>query len=97
MTPILQTAETLAMARRCVWFQPPEQALTDATHLIAHVLTYGAAADIAVLRRFVSEVDLRQALDQAPTGVIDKRSWAYWHLMLFERRNPPPMPERRFA
>jgi len=35
-------------------------------------------------------------LDQAPPGVFDGRSWAYWHLTLKGRRRPPPLPERRF-
>lgn len=97
MTPIPRTRETLAMARRCVWFQSPEQALDQPEHLIAHVLTYGAPTDIGVLRRFVSDADLGQALERAPAGVIDRRSWAYWHLMLFGRRTAPPMPERRLG
>ena len=51
-------------------------------HLIAHALTYGTHTDVAVLRRYVSDDALRDSLAHLPPGVLDARSWAYWHLKL---------------
>lgn len=31
------------------------------------------------LRAYVCDDDIREALDQAPPGIIDARSWAYWN------------------
>ena len=92
--PLPAAADLVVVARRCVWFSSPEQALARPVHLIAHVLTYGTHEDVQVLRRHVSDDTLAAALDQAPPGVFDGRSWAYWHLKLNGRRHPPPLPER---
>jgi hypothetical protein len=37
--------------------------------------------------------DFQEALEHAPPGIIDKRSWAYWNVM-FGRYPAPPMPQR---
>jgi hypothetical protein len=51
--------------------------------------------DMRVLRGYVSDDDFREALDKAPPGIIDPRSWAYWNSK-FGRYPPPPRPRRRF-
>jgi hypothetical protein len=48
--------------------------------------------DVAVVRRYVDLDDFRAALEHAPPGIIDERSWAYWHVMT--GRYPPPTPRR---
>ena|SRR3990172_4837384 len=90
------TPEIRAIAQRIVWFEEPEQALGDPIRFIAYTMTYGDHADVAVIRQHLSEDDLLEAIDQAPAGIIDARSWAYWNLKL-GRYPAPPMPERRFA
>lgn len=97
MTILQATPDLEAVARRCVWFRTPAEALADPIHFIAHVLTFGSHEDVKVLRRHVSDDDLRQALTQAPPGVFDARSWSYWHLMLNGRSPAPPLPAREFA
>jgi hypothetical protein len=47
-----------------------------------------------VIRQYVSDEDFREALDRAPPGIIDPRSWAYWNSKM--GRYPPPLPRRRF-
>jgi hypothetical protein len=49
-----------------------------------------------ILRALLSDDDLREALDDAPPGIVDPRSWAYWNSKL-GRYPPPPMPTRRFG
>ena len=38
--------------------------------------------------------ELAEALDHAPPGIIDKRSWAYWNLKI-GRFPAPPLPQRQ--
>lgn len=94
MTPLPATPDLLRLARRCVWFRAPAEALADPIHLAAHVLAHGMAEDVAVLRRHIGSEGLIEALRHAPPGIIDARSWWYWHLVLLGMEEPPPMPER---
>ena len=93
MRSLPDNADLNARARRVVWFKSPADAIAMPNHFIAHVLTYGTHEDVGVLRRFVSDDDLREALASAPPGVFDDRSWAYWHLKL-DRYPAPPLPVR---
>lgn len=87
-------AELEAVARRVVWFYEPEAALLDTTLFLAHVMTYGTIEDLITTKQFFTDDDFRRALEQAPAGVFDPRSWAYWNTM-FDRLPVPPMPRRR--
>jgi hypothetical protein len=89
-----RTPEMLAVARRVVWFEPPETALADPVRFLAYAMTCGRHEDMRAVRRHVSDDALRAALAAAPPGIIDPRSWAYWHLVV-DRYPPPPLPGRR--
>jgi hypothetical protein len=91
-----RTEETKTLARRVIWFEDPDQSLENAARLVAYAITYGTTEDISILLRHVSDADLRDALERAPPGIIDARSWTYWHLKL-GYETVPPMPVRRFA
>lgn len=93
MRPLPHNADLLGIAPRVIWFEPPDRALADPVRFLAYLMTYGTAADVAVVREYVSLDDFREALDHAPPGIIDERSWAYWHTVT--GRSPvPPMPRR---
>lgn len=96
MKAIPATPEVLDVARRIIWFEPPEQALADPIRFMAYAMTYARHEDMRILRKFVTDEDLREALDHAPPGIIDPRSWAYWNSKM-GRFPPPPMPTRRFG
>jgi hypothetical protein len=49
--------------------------------------------DVAVVRRYLDLGDFREALERAPPGIIDERSWAYWNTVT-GRYPIPPMPRR---
>lgn len=93
--PLPTNDDTLAVARRVVWFETPEQALSDTRRFLAYAFRYATHEDMQTLRRYVSDQGLREALDHAPPGVIDGRSWAYWRLML--DLPPRSLPTRQFA
>jgi len=96
MTPLPLTNELAQVAGRTVWFKSPDAALAQPLHFIAHVLTYGTYEDVATLRHYLTDQDLIEALDQAPPGVFDPRSWTYWNLKL-GRYPAPPMPQRKLG
>ena len=95
MNPIPLTPAIQEIARRVIWFEPPERAIENPIRFMAYAMTYATHQDMRVLRQFVSDDDFQDALDHAPPGIIDPRSWAYWNLKM-GRYPPPPLPNRRF-
>jgi hypothetical protein len=93
MKPLPHNPDFLTLAPRVIWFEPPERALADPVRFLVHVMTYGTIEDIAVVRRYVDLDDFREALDHAPPGIMDERSWAYWNAVT-GRYPAPPMPRR---
>jgi hypothetical protein len=96
MKAIPVTPLTLDIARRIIWFEPPDHALADPIRFMTYAMTYARHEDMRVIRRYVSDDDMRDALDHAPPGIIDPRSWAYWNSKM-GRYPPPPLPVRRFT
>jgi hypothetical protein len=93
MKPLPKNADLLNLAPRVVWFEPPERALSEPARFLAYLMTYGTAEDVAVAQRYVELDDFREALDHAPPGIMDERSWAYWNVVT-GRYPVPPMPRR---
>jgi hypothetical protein len=93
MKPLPHSSDLIVVAPRVMWFEPPEQALADPIRFLAYLMTYGTLDEIAVVRRHLDLDDFREALDRAPPGIIDERSWAYWNAMA-GRYPAPPMPRR---
>jgi hypothetical protein len=93
MIAIPRNDQTEAIARRVIWFDSPEKALANPVRFMAYAFTYAMHRDMKVLRSLLSDDALREALRTAPPGIIDPRSWAYWHSKL-GLWPPPPMPRR---
>jgi len=93
MKPLAGNSDFLSLAPRIIWFESPEQALADPVRFLAYLMTYATPEDLAVARRHLEPEDFREALEKAPPGIIDERSWAYWHAVT-GRYPPPPMPRR---
>jgi len=96
LKPIPLNPDTEAVARRVIWFEPPATALADPVRFMACAMSHATPEDMRIIRRYVSDEDFREALDHAPPGIIDPRSWNYWHLKL-GRYPPPPLPRRQFG
>jgi hypothetical protein len=94
MTPIPLNDATSALAQRLVWFEPPEKALADPIRFMAYAFARATHEDMKLLSTYVDEAGMREALDHAPPGIIDPRSWTYWNLR-HGRYPPPAMPARR--
>ena len=93
MKPIPINPDTEAVARRVIWFEEPDEALADPIRFMAYAMASATHEDMKVLRRYVSDGDFREALDKAPPGIIDARSWAYWNSKM-GRYPAPPAPRR---
>ena len=96
MKTIPLSPDTEALARRLVWFEEPQEALSDTFRFVAYALARATHEDMKLLRAFMTDDDLREALDKAPPGIIDARSWAYWNSKL-GRYPAPPMPTRQLG
>ncbi len=81
------------IAERVVWFQTPAAVLRNDVLFLNHVMIYGLARDVRVVRAVYGDDAFRQALRKAWPGMFDLRSWAYWHLVL-DMLPTPPLPTR---
>ena len=93
MKPLPHNADLLGLAPRIIWFESPERALANPVRFLTYVMTYGTLEELAVVRRYATMADFREALEGAPPGIMDERSWAYWNVMT-GRYPVPPMPRR---
>jgi hypothetical protein len=96
MEPLPHTAELLGAAKRIVWFKPPEEALDNPVELLAYAMTGATDEDMALLLDHVGMTGLREAVDNAPPGIIDARSWSYWNAKI-GRFPAPPAPRRELG
>jgi len=86
--------ELKAVARRVVWFDPPEQALALKPYFLSYVMTYGSDEDLAVTRKYFTDADFETTLDNPPPGVFYRDSWIRWNLH-YHRTPVPSLPKRR--
>ena len=70
------------MARKYVWWQPPDRTLADRRLFLAQMMTLGSVDDVRWLLSHVSENSLRKVLRDPPAGVFNGRPWRFWHLRL---------------
>jgi len=96
MKPIPLNPETEEVARRIVWFEEPAEALADPVRFMAYAIARATHEEMKIIRQYVSDDDFREALDKAPPGIIDRRSWAYWNSKM-GRSPAPPLPKRQLG
>lgn len=80
------------MAARYVWWQPSEATLARPHFFLCQLMALGTSEDVRAVRRVLGDEAFVEALEHAPPGVMDAKSWNYWHL--FFGRQPPPLPQR---
>jgi hypothetical protein len=92
MKSLPPNSDLLQVAPNVIWFEPPAKALADPVRFLAYLMTMGPWR---ILRSCsaISIDDCREALERAPPGIIDARSWACWNVMT-GRYPVPPMPRR---
>jgi hypothetical protein len=86
--------ELVAIAKKVVWYDAPEQTLEDLPTFLSHLMVFGSPRDLATAQRFIPEEEFRAALKQAPAGVFTQEAWDRWHQRF--GLPAPPLPRRRF-
>jgi hypothetical protein len=92
------SAALARLARRYIWWQPPEEAVRNLHRLMAQVMNLGTSEDARAMRAMIGDEALRRVLAEASPGEFSDRSWHYWHQMLGEKDpvEVPPLPKRTF-
>jgi hypothetical protein len=62
MKPFPRTPPFLAMARRVIWFKPPEESLADPIHLVAYAMKHSTEGDMALILDHIGVEGIREAL-----------------------------------
>ena len=81
-----------ALASKYVWWQAPDVTLARRWHFLCQVMTLGTDEDVRVVRRLLGDEAMIDALEHAPPGVMDPKSWNFGHLSF--GRVVPPLPVR---
>ena len=74
--------ELIEIAKRINWFDNPETLVKNTDRFLCYFMQYCQAKDIAVVKKHFSQQQFKKALDNAPLGIIDARSKAYWEIVL---------------
>lgn len=89
------TPELRRIASRVVWWDAPEHVGVRLDDFLCRVMALGDLADANYIESAYGAERLQAALQSAPAGVLDARSWHYWHHRL--GLGPAgPLPSRRF-
>lgn len=85
MKPLIggNTLRTLEdVAKRLIWWLPPDEAIKNENRLIAQIMTFGDIDDTQVLLDRFSKQKLKTVLADPPIGVFSPQAWSYWHIVL---------------
>ena len=98
MTALL-SACLFELARKYIWWVPPEMAVTMPDRVAAQVMNLGDYDDVQRLAAAAGDSYLRTVLARAEAGQFTPRSWAYWHyrLGLAVPGRVPALPTRTVA
>jgi hypothetical protein len=70
------------LARRYIWWLPPDESLALPLRVVAQVMDIGTMADCATLEKHFGRPAMRNALKRAEPGWFRERSWAFWRYRL---------------
>lgn len=80
------------IAREIFWWQSPEVSLANPRRFLAQLMTLGTWREVQLVKDGFGWDAFKDALVNAPAGVFDRRSWAYWHA--FFDLPPAELPRR---
>jgi hypothetical protein len=81
-----------AWARKYLWWEPAGAATRRPETLLCQLMQLGTWEDVKEARRVFGDAAFKAALESAPPGVLDAKSWHYWRS--FFRLAPREQPRR---
>ena len=66
------------IARNLCWWQPPEVTLSQPRRFLTQIMVLGTWQEVRKVKDYFDTDAFRDALLNAPAGIFDVRSWAYW-------------------
>ena len=88
------STEIRAVAKRVLWFEQPEEALSNPRRFLAYLMTYGTVEEVLTAKEYFSERDFEAVLEDPPAGIFDAHSWTYWN-RVYKHAEVPPLPQRK--
>lgn len=82
-----------AIARRVCWWEPIGATLENTPLFLCRIMALGTWDDICIALAHYGRDAFREALQNAPPGLFDHRSWHYWHHRL-KLLPVPSLPQR---
>ncbi|MDR1191792.1 MAG: hypothetical protein LBK60_09065 [Verrucomicrobiales bacterium] len=74
------------LARRYIWWKTPDESLSDQRYFLQHAMRRCLFNDLKILEQFFGKEDFIDALQHPTAGIMDEKSWVYWHWKLgFDR------------
>jgi hypothetical protein len=92
-TDATRSLELAAIARRVCWWEPASNTLENTPVFLCRIMVLGTWDDTCIAIEHYGRNAFREALQNAPPGLFDPRSWHYWHHRL-EFLPVPPLPQR---
>jgi hypothetical protein len=90
LKPENEPSRLQGIAARVCWWEPAEETLKDTPLFLCRVMTFGTWDDASFCLEHFGRDAFRSALLSAPPGLLDPRSWHYWH----HRLGMLPVPEQ---
>jgi hypothetical protein len=81
-----------AVARKVVWFDPPDEVLGNTQYFLTYLMNYGTEEDLKVVRKYYSDADFEATLDHPAPGVFFRDAWIEWNER-YKRVPLPPLPK----
>jgi|GEM_PF-428448 len=82
-----------AIASRVCWWEPTAATLKNKPLFLCRIMALGTWDDICIALDHYGRDAFREALQNAPPGLFDPRSWHYWHHRL-KLLPVPSLPQR---
>jgi hypothetical protein len=76
---MIDSEQLKGIAKELFWWQPPEISLSNPRRFLAQVMALGTWDEVQHVKDVFGWDAFKDALLNAPAGVMDARSWAYWH------------------
>ena len=78
------------VAQELFWWQAPEISLASPRRFLVQTMALGTWEEVQQVRKTYGWDAFKDALQNAPTGVLDRRSWVYWRNFLGLPKAEPP-------